>query len=63
MPKTYRAYVDNIGQIGGDHRSLIKAVKEVKDTIAKSARADNHGYVIEEPRGEIVFEIGESSND
>lgn len=56
--KTYSAYVGNIGNIGNDYRSLIKAAKAVRETIAKSARADKYGYVIEEPRGEIVYETG-----
>ncbi len=53
----YQAYVDNIGMIG-EFNSLDRAKKAVRQTIANSARADKHGYVMDYDHNEIVYETG-----
>lgn len=60
MPE-FQAYVDNIGNVGR-FPSKRQAVAAVRETIKGSARADKHGFVLDEA-GEIVFEVGRQSDD
>lgn len=60
MMMEFQAYVDNIGNIGTFSSALL-AIAAVRQTIAKSGRADEHGFVLFED--EIIFEVGSPSDD
>lgn len=51
----YEAHVDNIGNIG-EYDTLDKAKCAILETIAKSGRADPHGFAFW--GDEVVYEVG-----
>ena len=55
----FDAYVDNIGCLG-TFKVYEEAEAAVLDTIANSARADRHGFIIYED--DIIFEVGDNAD-